>query len=345
MRAPERIDGFAPIEDYAAIGDGRVLALVALDGSIDWLCVPEMDAPPIFSRLLDPEHGGCFVLQPKGDFQAKRWYADDSNVLETVFSTASGTVKIVDALLMDGGALLPWTQLVRKIEGLEGEVELVWRLQVRPRWGQTEATAEMRENVALVEWDRDAIALVNYDCGDPKLKGPDVSGSLTIEAPRTAMLAALYFNDEPHAVPPRGELETLLARTRAYWETYAREIPYDGPWRQPVRRAVLAQRLLTHAPTGAIAAAATTSLPERIGGDRNWDYRYSWVRDTSLALESLLAAQLTVECQRSLNWVLDASREGEEMQPMYTLRGSPDLPREDIDVPGYRGSTPVRVGN
>jgi GH15 family glucan-1,4-alpha-glucosidase len=344
MRAPERIDGFAPIEDYAAIGDGRVLALVALDGSIDWLCVPEMDAPPIFWRLLDPD-GGCFVLRPKGAFQVERWYADDSNVLETVFSTESGTVKIVDALLTDGGALLPWTQLVRKIEGLEGKVDLEWRLKVRPRWGRSEAGAALREGVALVEWDHDAIALLNYDCGDPKLKGADVSGAVTIEAPRTAMLAALYFNDEPYAVPPRGELEMLLARTETYWQTYAREIPYDGPWRQPVRRAVLAQRLLTHSPTGAIAAAGTTSLPEKIGGDRNWDYRFSWVRDTSLALESLLAAQLSVECQRSLNWVLEASRQGDELQPMYTLRGSLDLPREDIDIAGYRGSKPVRVGN
>ena len=345
MLKPERTDGFAPIEHYAPIGDGRVLALVALDGSIDWLCVPELDAPPIFSRLLDPEHGGCFVLQPKGDFTVERRYADDSNVLETVFSTATGTAKVVDALLLDGGALLPWTTLVRKIEGIEGSVDIVWRLQVRPRWGRTEASAQMRENVALVEWDEDAVALLDYDCGKPKLDGPDVSGAFTIEAPSTAMLAALYFNDAPYAVPPRKELERLLERTRGYWQTYAREIPYDGPWRTPVRRAVLAQRMLTHASTGAIAAAATTSLPERIGGDRNWDYRFSWVRDTSLALESLLAVQLSVECQNSLQWVLAAARNGDGVQPMYTLRGKPDLPREDVAVPGYRGSRPVRVGN
>ena len=345
MRTPERTDGFAPIEDYAAIGDGRVLALVALDGSIDWLCVPEMDAPPIFSRLLDPENGGCFVLQPAGDFEVERWYADDSNVLETVFSTSEGTVKVVDALLLDGGAILPWSGLVRRIECLEGKVSMQWRVEVRPRWGRVEAHAEMRQNVALVEWDTDAVAILNYDCGEPKLKGPDVRGAFELEAPHSTMLAALYFNDEPYAVPPRRELEALLTRTAEYWQTYSRDIPYDGPWRQEVRRGVLAQRLLTHAPTGAIAAAATTSLPEKIGGDRNWDYRFSWVRDTSLALESLLAAQLSVECQRSLDWVVDATRQNGQLQPMYTLRGETDLPREDIDVPGYRGSKPVRVGN
>ena len=345
MRRPERTNGYAPIEDYASIGDGRVLALVALDGAIDWLCVPELDAPPIFSSLLDPEDGGRFVLQPTGEFEVERWYVDDANILETVFSTSTGTVKVTDALLLDGGALLPWTALVRRVECLEGKVELHWLLQVRPRWGKTEAHAEMRENVTLVEWETDAVALLNYECGEPKLKGPDARGTFEVEAPHSAMLAALYFNDEPYAVPPRNELEELLGRTRTYWQTYARGIPYDGPWRHQVRRAVLAQRLLTHDATGAIAAAATTSLPEKIGGDRNWDYRFSWVRDTSLALESLLAVQLSVECQRSLDWVLDASRQGDELQPMYTLRGDPKLPREDIDVPGYRGSQPVRVGN
>ena len=322
-----------------------MLALVALDGSIDWLCVPEMDAPPIFSRLLDPENGGCFVVQPTGDFEVERWYADDSNVLETVFSTSTGVVKIVDALLLDGGALLPWSELVRKIECLEGKVELQWRLQVRPRWGKVEAHAEMRENVALVEWETDAVALLNYECGEPKLKGADVSATFELEAPHSTMLAALYFNDEPYAVPPRDELEALLVRTRGYWQTYAREIPYDGPWRQEVRRGVLAQRLLTHTKTGAIAAAGTTSLPEKIGGDRNWDYRFSWVRDTSLALESLLAVQLSIECQHALKWVLETSQDDDDPQPMYTLAGTRDLPREDIDVPGYRGSKPVRVGN
>ncbi|HEV2591178.1 MAG TPA: glycoside hydrolase family 15 protein [Gaiellaceae bacterium] len=345
MLKPKRIDGYAPIEDYAAIGDGRVLALVALDGSIDWLCVPEIDAPPIFSRLLDPENGGSFLLQPKGEFGIERRYVDDSNVLETIFTTESGTVKVTDALVLDGGTLLPWTQLVRKVECVEGKVDMQWHLRVRPRWGRVEAKASMREGVALVEWETDCVALLNYDCGDPKLKGPDVRGVFSIEAPSTTMLAALYFDDAPYAVPPRGELEVLLDRTRAYWQTYAREIPYDGPWPIAVRRAVLAQRLLTHQPSGAIAAAATTSLPEKIGGDRNWDYRYSWVRDTSLALESLLAARLNVECQRSLDWVLDAARQGDDVQPVYTLSGSPDLPREDIDVPGYRGSQPVRVGN
>src|SRR5581483_2731577 len=241
MRRPERTNGYAPIEDYASIGDGRVLALVALDGAIDWLCVPELDAPPIFSSLLDPEDGGRFVLQPTGEFEVERWYVDDANILETVFSTSTGTVKVTDALLLDGGALLPWTALVRRVECLEGKVELHWLLQVRPRWGKTEAHAEMRENVTLVEWETDAVALLNYECGEPKLKGPDARGTFEVEAPHSAMLAALYFNDEPYAVPPRNELEELLGRTRTYWQTYARGIPYDGPWRHQVRRAVLAQ--------------------------------------------------------------------------------------------------------
>jgi GH15 family glucan-1,4-alpha-glucosidase len=345
VRRPERTDGYAPIDDYALIGDGRSLALVALDGSIDWLCLPDLDAPAVLAALLDAECGGRFRLAPTDPFAVSRRYADDSNVLETVFSTSTGTVKITEAFLMDGGALLPWAELVRKVEGLDGEVELEWRLEARPRWGRERVTAELKQDVALVEWDGDAIAILSYGCGDPRIDGADVHGKITVRAHENALLAMLYFDDDPYALPPQGELEVRLDRTRAYWQTYTREIPYDGPWRAAVRRAVLAQRLLTFPPTGAIAAAATTSLPERVGGDRNWDYRFSWVRDTSLALESLLAVRLSVECQRSLAWVIEASRARDELQPMYTLRGSADLPREDIDLDGYRGSRPVRVGN
>ena len=345
MRSPTRTDGYAPIADYAAIGDGRALGLVALDGAIDWLCLPTLDSPPVLAALLDPGRGGSFVLRPKGEFLVERRYSDDSNVLETVYTTSSGTVKVIEALLTDGGALLPWTEIVRKVESISGTVDMEWRLSARPRWGRERVTTAVRDEAALVEWDADAIAVVSYDCGEAKLDGPDLHGSFTAAEPQGAILAALYFDDAPYAIPPRGELEARLDRTRTYWETYTREIPYDGPWRGAVRRSVLAQRLLTYAPTGAIAAAATTSLPERIGGDRNWDYRFSWVRDTALALESLLAVRLTVECQRSLAWVVEASRQQDELQPMYTLDTRAALPRENVDFDGYRASRPVRVGN
>jgi GH15 family glucan-1,4-alpha-glucosidase len=344
VRRPERIDGYAPIEDYAAIGDGRSLALVAPDGSIDWLCLPDLDAPPVLAGLLDARKGGCFFLRPKGEFVFSRRYVDHSNLLETLFTTETGTVKVTDGFLTDAGALLPWAELVRKVVSIEGEVELEWRLAARPQWARVEPTTSNRANVSLVEWNGNAIAVLTYDCGEAKRDGPDLHGTFTVKEPGSALLAALYFNDRPFAVPPRAELEGRLERTREYWQVYAREIPYDGPWRESVRRSVLAQRLLTHDPNGSIAAAATTSLPERLGGDRNWDYRYSWVRDTSLALESLLAVRLSVECERSLAWVIEACR-GKRLQPMYTLGGDRDLPREDVDFEGYRGSRPVRVGN
>ena len=334
-----------PIEDYALIGDGQVSALVAADGAIDWLCIPSLDAPPVLYALLDPENGGRFTLQPRKPFEVLRRYVDHCNILETIFTTETGTAKVYDAFLTDGGDSLPWSELVRKIEGIDGEVEFEWRLAVRPRWGRCEVDAKLAENVGLVTWETDAIAILSYDCGDSKTDGGDVHGRFTIEASRDALLAALYFDDQPYAFPPRGELESRFDRTRIYWESYTRDIPYVGEWRGPVRRGVLTQRLLTFEPSGAIAAAPTTSLPEKIGGDRNWDYRFSWVRDTSLALESLLAARLSAECQRSLAWVMEASRQGGRLQPMYTLRGEPDLPREDVDLPGWRNSQPVRVGN
>lgn len=340
------MDGYAPIADYALIGDGRSLALVALDGAIDWLCLPNVDAPPVLAALLDSERGGSFSLRPRGEFTARRRYLDDTNVLETIFTTRDGTARVTDALTMDSSALLPWAELVRRIECIEGEVELEWRLAARPRWGGEEVRAHVEHGIALVEWDDDAIAVLSYDAGTPKPDGGDVHGRFTVRESEDALLAALYFDDQPRAAPPRAELEQRLARTRDYWQTYTREIPYDGPWLHEVRRSVLTQRLLTYGPTGAIAAAATTSLPERIGGDKNWDYRFSWVRDTALALESLLAVRLTVECHRSWTWVLEAvSRTAPKLQPMYTLGTEPDLPREDVDFDGYRGSRPVRVGN
>jgi GH15 family glucan-1,4-alpha-glucosidase len=345
MRTPERTDGFAPIEDYAAIGDGRSLALVSLDGSIDWLCLPDLDSASVFAALLDPERGGRFVLRPTGDFEAQRRYADDSNVLETVFTTPTGTVKVTEAFLTDGGALLPWTEIVRKVDCIDGEVELEWRVAARPRWGRDEPRAQIREDVAVVEWDHDALAILNYDCGDSKTDGPDVHGRWKLSVPSSSLLAVLYFNDAPWAIPPRAELEARLDRTLDYWQTYTREIPYEGPWPDAVRRSVLVQRLLTFPHTGAIAAAGTTSLPERIGGDRNWDYRFSWVRDTSLALESLLAVRLSVECERSLAWVSEAAQQNDRLHPVYTLRAEANLPRENLALSGYRGSRPVRVGN
>jgi GH15 family glucan-1,4-alpha-glucosidase len=346
VRAPERIDGYAPIADYALIGDGRTVALVSLDGSVDWLCLPDTDAPPVLAALLDAERGGRFTLRPTAPFEARRRYLDHSNIVETLFSTAKGAVRITEAMTMDGGALLPWTELVRKIECVDGEVELEWRLEARPRWATIEPIASIREGVAVVEWEDDAIAVLSYDAGTAKTDGADLHATFELHETEEAVLAALYFNGEPHATPPRAELELRLERTHRYWQSYTLEIPYDGPWLSAVRRGVLAQRLLTHPPTGAIAAAATTSLPERIGGDRNWDYRFSWVRDTALALESLLAVRLTVECHRSFAWVVDAAmRTAPLVQPMYALDGSPELPRLDIDFEGYRGSKPVRVGN
>lgn len=345
MRSPVRTDGYAPIEDYAVIGDGRALALVALDGSIDWLCLPDLDAPPVLSALLDAERGGRFTLRPREPFEAERRYVDESNVIETLFTTSKGTVKVTEAVLMDGGALLPWVELVRKVEGMAGEVEMEWRLDATPHWGEEDLHTFLKEGVGFVEWDGDAFAMLSYNCGKQKIDGSALHGRFTVGEQHNGMLAALYFDDQPYALPPRAELELRLERTSAYWQAYTRDIPYDGPWRSAVRRSVLAQRLLTYPPTGAIAAAATTSLPEKIGGDRNWDYRFSWVRDTSLALESLLAVRLSVECQRSLAWVISAVKDIDELQPMYTLAADADLPRADIDYHGYRGSRPVRVGN
>jgi GH15 family glucan-1,4-alpha-glucosidase len=346
VRRPTRTDGYAAIGDYALIGDGRGAALVALDGSIDWLCLPELDAPPVLAALLDPERGGSFELQPTTTFGVERRYADDSNVLETVFATKDGAVRVRDAFGMDEGALVPWRELIRQVTCVSGRVELRFRLTPRPRWAAADATFRDDQGAGIAEWDEDALILCSHGAGEVKRRGDAFEGRFALENGESALLVLQHYRDEPYALPTRSELELRLESTNTYWADYTRGIPYEGPWRPAVRRAVLAQRLLTYAPTGAIAAAATTSLPERVGGSKNWDYRFSWVRDTALALESLLDVRLTVECHRSFAWLRRASESTHpRLQPMYRLDGSPDLPREDVDFTGWRGSTPVRVGN
>lgn len=346
MREPARPDGFAPIGDYAIVGDGAAAALVALDGSIDWLCLPELDAPPVFARLVDPKDGGSFELHPKQRFGVERRYDDDSNVLETVFATSQGAAKVRDAFGLDEGSMLPWRELIRRIECVSGRIEFRWKLSARPRWGKADATFRSRNGAGLIEWDDEALILCSYNAGEVRRRRDVFEGSFALEAGESAMLVLQHHVDEPYALPPRSELELRIERTSRYWSDYTTGIPYDGPWRAAVRRAVLAQRLLTYAKTGAIAAAATTSLPEQVGGQRNWDYRFSWIRDTALALESLLDVRLTVECHRAFAWLLHASEHTHpRLQPMYALDATADLPRLDVDVRGWRDSRPVRVGN
>jgi GH15 family glucan-1,4-alpha-glucosidase len=322
MTAVSRIDGYAPIRDYAAIGDGRTIALVARDGSVDWLPLPALASPPALGALLDAERGGRFVLQPDERFDAERRYLPETNVLETTYRTATGVVRVTDAITMRAIGLLPWFELARRIEGLSGEVRMRWSLDVRFPFGGGDGT-----HVELLTFGAEG-------------------GEVTVRDGESALLVLVGVQDEPLPRPERDEAERRLDETAAAWRGWIRDHAYEGPWREAVTRSALALKLLTYAPLGGIAAAATTSLPERLGGDENWDYRFCWVRDASYTLDALLALGRREDAHASFSWLLNAiATTAPDIRPLYGLSGGPDVVERKLDLDGYRGSRPVRTGN
>jgi GH15 family glucan-1,4-alpha-glucosidase len=344
----ERVDGYAPIRDYAPVGDGRTAALVALDGSIDWLPLPRLDSQTVFARVLDAERGGAFELAPEIDFRVERRYVEDTNVLQTTFVTARGTARVTDAITLDHGGLLPWFELVRRIEGLSGAVPMRWR--ITPRYGAGEAPEELsidRLGAAVRATSR-GLSLVVYpfEAGDPHHTDDEISGTFETENGSSASLVLRATHDEPIPFARRDRAERRLRDTADDWKRWLAGAGVEGDWEAVVRRSALALRLLTYVPTGAIVAAPTTSLPERLGGDRNYDYRYCWVRDTAYTLDALINLDLLVQVHESFAWLLAAVAKTEpDLHVFYNLQGETVSGQEELELDGFRGSRPVRRGN
>ena len=344
----ERVDGYAPIRDYALIGDGRASALVARDGSIDWLALPRMDSETVFARLLDAERGGTFELAPTIAHEAEREYIEDSNVLQTTFVTERGTVRVTDAITLDHGGLLPWFELVRGIEGVNGAVPMRWR--VAPRFGAGEDADEMaidRLGSAIRAASR-RLSLVVYpfDAGESRHSESEITGSFETEQGSSGSLVLRATRDEPIPFARRDWIERRLGDTADDWKRWLADAGVEGDWNRVVRRSALALRLLTYVPTGAIVAAPTSSLPERVGGDRNYDYRYAWVRDTAYTLDALINLGLLVQVHASFSWLLRAVESTEpDLHVFYDLEGRTVSGERELELDGYRGSGPVRRGN
>jgi len=342
----ERVDGYAPLRSYAAIGDGRTVALIADDGSIDWLCLPHLDSSPVFANLLDANKGGVFSLAPTVPYQMQRRYLEGTNVLETTFSTATGTARVTDAMTIpsDMAALCPERELVRHIEGVTGAVSFHW--SVAPRFRGTQARTRIgRRDGVPVAWCRsDALAVCSWDAGRPNVMPEEILGAFSTSPGSRAVIALSAAQREPLVFPARADVEGRLATTIDWWNSWT--IDYDGPWHDGVERSALALKLLVHAPSGAVAAAATTSLPEALGGERNWDYRFSWVRDSAFILNALLQLGRSDEAEAFFWWVMHASqRTHPHLQVLYRLDGDSRAAEKSLDLAGYRGSRPVRVGN
>ncbi|HEU5387654.1 MAG TPA: glycoside hydrolase family 15 protein [Streptosporangiaceae bacterium] len=344
--ASRRCRGYAPLRSYAAIGDGRTVALVADDGVIDWLALPDLDSPSAFGALLDAERGGCFALAPAVPFRVARRYVPMTNVLETTFYVGGGVVRVLDAMTVQGRGLGPFRELQRRVEGVAGRVPMAWRVQPRFGYGGAVTRLAWRVGVPVATSGSDALAVCAFQAGTAEMHAGAISGSFETAPGSRALLALCAAHQEPLVFPARGECDERFEQTVATWRAWAGGRAYDGPWQQMVARSALALKLLVHAPSGAVAAAATTSLPEEVRGQRNWDYRFCWVRDAAFILNALLRLGCAPEARSYFWWLMQASQlTHPRLQPLYRLDGGPRAAERILPLDGYRGSRPVRAGN
>ncbi len=346
-----RTDGFVPIGGYGMIGDGKAAALVAADGAVDWLAAPGMDSPPLFAAILDPEAGGQFTLAPAVPYRTERRYLPDANVLETTFVTDTGRVQVTDALNRSQIGLPAWTELAREVRATLGEVPMRWRVAPGTRFHRARPWAWQQQEVPLLRAGDLMAALVTEGTGEPsaglgQTGLSEVSGQFTARPGAAALLALAITEGGPVIAPSADQVRGRLRATEAAWRRWTGSISYHGPGPDLVRRSALVLKMLAYAPTGALLAAATTSLPEVIGGKRNFDYRYGWIRDTGFALEALIRLGLHEEAHATLSWLLGAVREtAPDLKTFYGLDGQVPAGMDEVDLRGYRGSRPVFDGN
>ena len=342
----KRKNGYAPIDAYAAIGDGRTVALVAADGAVDFLSLPDVHCATTFGALLDPDRAGRFALRPTGRFDAARRYVDRTNVLETTYTTKAGVVRVTDALTMQDGGLVPWVELARRVEGLSGEVELEWSVEPRFDWGREDPCFERRNGRYVAFGAGLSVGIHAWEAGEPSIEEDAVAASFVVREGERSLLAVCATQGAPVPMPDRDGIERRLDETISVWKRWLDESEYEGPWREHVLRSALALKLLVHAPNGAIVAAPTTSLPERIGGDQNYDYRYMWVRDSGFTIDAFVRVGLPEQVHESFSCLLRAVRStSPDLLPFYSVDGTPATRKEELPLRGYRDSKPVRYGN
>jgi GH15 family glucan-1,4-alpha-glucosidase len=341
-----RVDGYAPIRDYALIGDGRTAALVAADGAIDWLCLPNLDSPSVCGALLDSDRGGSFIVQPAVPFSSSRRYLPSTNVLETTFHTDAGEVRLVDAMLLPDDRLPPMRELSRAVEGMSGSVPMRWTFAPRFNYAAAAPVCGWRYGVPVATWGGDAVAVCSWDAGSPRWADGSMGATFEMHEGSRALIVLSAAYAEPLVVPARADVESRLARTCAFWKQWADARQYDGPWAEQVLRSALMLKLMIHAPSGASAAAPTTSLPEELGGMRNWDYRFCWIRDSSFLIDALLQLGCRDEAQALFWWFMHATALTEpRLKVLYRLDGGAYVPERELALRGYRDSRPVRIGN
>ena len=335
--------------DYGVIGDGHTVALVGIDGSLDWLCWPRFDSPSVFASLLDRQAGGSFQIHPSQPGATSRQaYDDGTNVLQTLFRRdGTGSVVLTDYMPWNGDPRSRLGEVHRLLEAREGELELSIVFDPRFDYARAPASFDIQENGVLAKGPDGQRLTLSMD-RDVKFRpraagGVEATVLLRRGKRRWAILS--WGSSRPEPVPAYRPFDHLRA-TRRFWRHWSGRLEYDGPWRHDVQRSAMVLKLLQYAPTGAMVAAPTTSLPAWLGGDRNWDYRYSWTRDSAMAIRAMNQIGYPDEAQGFFHFVRDTIEERRALDIMVSLDGS-DVPDEKLleHLAGYRESRPVRIGN
>jgi GH15 family glucan-1,4-alpha-glucosidase len=343
--------GYKPISDYGIVGDLRTAALIGCDGSVDWLCLPRFDSPTVFAALLDSHRGGFFKISPSGNIaHSVQLYHPDTNILVTRFLADGAVVELTDFMpLQESRSTKESSWLVRRVKAVSGSAQVT--LRCAPAFdyarGKTEKV-ELERNGAL--FHSADVSLHLATTVELKVQGSVVVADFTLRESQTVsfILSERRGQEwEPSRVSERS-IDHLESATASYWRRWLSKCTYQGRWRELVHRSALLLQLLSYAPTGAIVAAPTCSLPEWIGGDRNWDYRYNWIRDAGYTIYALERIGLFDEAEYFMKWIEDRIGEivsGSGLQTVYAVDGSRELKETILELEGYRGSRPVRVGN
>jgi GH15 family glucan-1,4-alpha-glucosidase len=349
------------IADHGLIGDLQTAALVDVNGTIDWFCAPRFDSPSIFASLLDAERGGfCSIRPTEAEYVTRQLYLPNTAILVTRFMTEAGVGEVIDFMPVTDGEATDRHRLARLVRVVRGSMSFEAEIQPRFDYGRMPHTMDPVPDAGVLFSAGDQ-ALTVHRVGDPVIHGSQRAGHIELVGQGLRITGSLDAGEitgvvlESGGVPPtkisEDELFEMFQQTRRYWRDWNNRSTYRGRWREMVARSAMTLKLMTYAPSGALVAAPTAGLPEQVGGERNWDYRYTWIRDASFSVYALLGLGYTEEAEAFVQWLMDRIHESVgtgsgPLKIMYRVDGSSDLVEETLDhLAGYRGSTPVRLGN